>query len=268
VVRQTAHHLAPRLSATARSRWRCAGTSGSADRTISVTRSALGGSIRSRWQRASRSPSRGPGPLGARTRPRARRASRPACPRRRHCNRESGVTADLASVPLSRPAVVVVRRRPGPLLCSWSTSGKSDPPLLGALAGRDRPCSSVGGCGPVGAQAVHRAGEDSAGALRGDTADLCCRDFTSQEPRLREFPAARAWTRPEWPTRLFDQAAAWLCAGRVLLPGVACWAGWSPRCKRRQVTGCTPQWPPRSKRRSSAAWTDCSWCLRPRAPQS
>ena len=84
----------------------------------------------------------------------------------------------------------------------------------------------------------------------------------------REFLAARAWTRPERPTQLFDQAAAWLCAGRVLLPGVACWAGWSPRCKRRQATGCTPQWPPRSKRRSSAAWTDCSWCLRPRAPQS
>jgi hypothetical protein len=128
VVRQTAHHLAPRLSATARSRWRCAGTSGSADRTISVTRSALGGSIRSRWQRASRSPSRGPGPLGARTRPRARRASRPACPRRRHCNRESGVTADLASVPLSRPAVVVVRGGRGPC-CAAGPPRESLTPL-------------------------------------------------------------------------------------------------------------------------------------------
>lgn len=39
--------------------------------------------------------------------------------------------------------------------------------------------------------------------------------------QLRGFLAARAWTRPERPTVLFDQAVAWLRTNRVLLPGVS-----------------------------------------------
>jgi len=38
---------------------------------------------------------------------------------------------------------------------------------------------------------------------------------------LRGFLAARAWTRPERPTVLFDQAVAWLRTKKVLLPGVS-----------------------------------------------
>jgi hypothetical protein len=46
-------------------------------------------------------------------------------------------------------------------------------------------------------------------------------DFASGEGRLREFLVARAWTRSERPTELFDQAITWLRAERVLLPGVS-----------------------------------------------
>lgn len=38
---------------------------------------------------------------------------------------------------------------------------------------------------------------------------------------FRSFLAARAWTRAERPTQLFDQGVAWLRAERVLLPGVS-----------------------------------------------
>jgi TnpA family transposase len=46
-------------------------------------------------------------------------------------------------------------------------------------------------------------------------------DLAAREGQLRVFLAARAWTRPERPSVLFDQAVAWLRAGRVLLPGVS-----------------------------------------------
>ena len=38
---------------------------------------------------------------------------------------------------------------------------------------------------------------------------------------FRSFLTARAWTRAERPTQLFDQGVAWLRAERVLLPGVS-----------------------------------------------
>ncbi len=38
---------------------------------------------------------------------------------------------------------------------------------------------------------------------------------------LRGFLSARAWTRPERPSLLFDQAVTWLRSSRVLLPGVS-----------------------------------------------
>ncbi|WP_230855213.1 DUF4158 domain-containing protein [Arthrobacter terrae] len=38
---------------------------------------------------------------------------------------------------------------------------------------------------------------------------------------FRSFLMARAWTRAERPTQLFDQGVAWLRAERVLLPGVS-----------------------------------------------
>lgn len=47
------------------------------------------------------------------------------------------------------------------------------------------------------------------------------RDFPSAEPAAREFLEARAWTRPERPSQLFDQVVAWLRSQRVLLPGVS-----------------------------------------------
>jgi len=47
------------------------------------------------------------------------------------------------------------------------------------------------------------------------------RDFPSAEPATREFLEARAWTRPERPSQLFDQVVAWLRSQRVLLPGVS-----------------------------------------------
>ena len=47
------------------------------------------------------------------------------------------------------------------------------------------------------------------------------RDFPSAEPATREFLEARAWTRPERPSQLFDQVVAWLRIQRVLLPGVS-----------------------------------------------
>lgn len=46
-------------------------------------------------------------------------------------------------------------------------------------------------------------------------------DFNGAEAPLRDFLAARAWTRAERPSALFDQAVAWLRAERVLLPGVS-----------------------------------------------
>ena len=46
-------------------------------------------------------------------------------------------------------------------------------------------------------------------------------EFSAGEPRLREFLSARAWTRPERPSDLFDQAVTWLRTSRVLLPGVS-----------------------------------------------
>ena len=45
------------------------------------------------------------------------------------------------------------------------------------------------------------------------------RDFPSAEPATREFLEARAWTRPERPSQLFDQVVAWLRSQRVLCPG-------------------------------------------------
>lgn len=47
------------------------------------------------------------------------------------------------------------------------------------------------------------------------------RDFASAEPATREFLEARAWTRPERPSQLFDQVVAWLRGQRILLPGVS-----------------------------------------------
>lgn len=41
---------------------------------------------------------------------------------------------------------------------------------------------------------------------------------------FRSFLTARAWTRAERPTRLYDQGVAWLRAERVLLPGVSAMA--------------------------------------------
>jgi hypothetical protein len=45
-------------------------------------------------------------------------------------------------------------------------------------------------------------------------------DFAAGAPGLGSFSQARAWTRPERPSELFDQAVAHLRAERVLLPGV------------------------------------------------
>jgi hypothetical protein len=45
-------------------------------------------------------------------------------------------------------------------------------------------------------------------------------DFAEREAELREFLAARAWTRRERPTDLFDRAVVWLRERRILLPGV------------------------------------------------
>ncbi len=46
-------------------------------------------------------------------------------------------------------------------------------------------------------------------------------DFGGAEPRLRDFLTARAWTRAERPSALFEQAVAWLRGEPVLLPGVS-----------------------------------------------
>ena len=47
------------------------------------------------------------------------------------------------------------------------------------------------------------------------------RDFPSAEQATREFLEARAWTRPERPSQLFDQVVAWLRTEKILLPGVS-----------------------------------------------
>lgn len=47
------------------------------------------------------------------------------------------------------------------------------------------------------------------------------RDFASAVLATREFLQARAWTRPERPSQLFDQAVVWLRSEKVLLPGVS-----------------------------------------------
>jgi len=47
------------------------------------------------------------------------------------------------------------------------------------------------------------------------------RDFASAESAAREFLEARAWTRPERPTELFDQVVGWLRTEKILLPGVS-----------------------------------------------
>lgn len=47
------------------------------------------------------------------------------------------------------------------------------------------------------------------------------RDFPSAEGMTREFLEARAWTRPERPSQLFDQVVAWLRTEKILLPGVS-----------------------------------------------
>lgn len=47
------------------------------------------------------------------------------------------------------------------------------------------------------------------------------REFASAEEAAREFMEARAWTRPERPSQLFDQLVAWLRSQKVLLPGVS-----------------------------------------------
>ena len=47
------------------------------------------------------------------------------------------------------------------------------------------------------------------------------RDFASAELVAREFLEARAWTRSERPSQLFDQVVAWLRTQKVLLPGVS-----------------------------------------------
>lgn len=45
-------------------------------------------------------------------------------------------------------------------------------------------------------------------------------EFRDAEAGLREFLSARAWTRPERPSDLFDHAVVWLRNAKVLLPGV------------------------------------------------
>lgn len=47
------------------------------------------------------------------------------------------------------------------------------------------------------------------------------RDFASAEAAARGFLEARAWTRPERPTQLFDQVVGWLRTEKILLPGVS-----------------------------------------------
>lgn len=44
---------------------------------------------------------------------------------------------------------------------------------------------------------------------------------TETATKFRSFLTARAWTRAERPTHLFDQGVTWLRAERVLLPGVS-----------------------------------------------
>lgn len=47
------------------------------------------------------------------------------------------------------------------------------------------------------------------------------RDFATAEEATRDFVRARAWTRPERPSQVFDQVVAWLRSEKVLLPGVS-----------------------------------------------
>lgn len=47
------------------------------------------------------------------------------------------------------------------------------------------------------------------------------RDFGSADQAARECLEARAWTRPERPSQLFDQAVAGFGSQRVLVPGVS-----------------------------------------------
>lgn len=51
--------------------------------------------------------------------------------------------------------------------------------------------------------------------------ELGYRDFGSADQGTRDFLQARAWTRPERPSQLFDHGVAWLRSEKVLLPGVS-----------------------------------------------